>query len=168
MSSLPEPLIYNIIWAVEINQLNKFEMSNQSFQYSITTSKNDNEIFAYLMNPENWWTGLFDETIEGKSKVINDEFSFRAGNGMHFSIQKLIELELDKKIVWLVTESNLSFLDKTNEWTGTRICFDIEKMMGIRPLYLHMMACSRNLTVMAVVQVLGQNIYKIFRNISID
>jgi hypothetical protein len=105
-------------------------MSNQSFQYSITTSRNETQVFAYLLNPENWWSGLFDETIEGKSKVINDEFSFSAGNGMHFSIQKLIELELDRKIVWLVTESNLSFLDNTNEWAGTRICFEIEKNSG--------------------------------------
>jgi hypothetical protein len=27
----------------------------------------------------------------------------------------------------LVTESNLSFLKNTNEWAGTKICFDLEK-----------------------------------------
>jgi hypothetical protein len=103
-------------------------MTNQNFQYSFITSKNISEVFAYVINPKNWWIGLFGETIEGKSKVINDEFSFRAGDGVHYSNQKLIELVADTKIVWLVTESNLSFLKNTNEWAGTKICFNVEKV----------------------------------------
>lgn len=103
-------------------------MANQSFQYSFTTSKNEIEVFAHLINPKNWWTGLFGEIIEGKNNAINDEFSFSAGNGMHYSIQKLVELNVNKSIVWLVTESNLSFLKNTNEWAGTRICFELEKV----------------------------------------
>ena len=102
-------------------------MKNQDFQYSLTTSKKQNEVFAYLLNPKNWWVGLFGETIEGNSKDINDEFSFRAGDGVHYSNQKLVELDTDKKINWLVTESNLSFLKNTNEWAGTKIRFDIEQ-----------------------------------------
>lgn len=101
---------------------------HQNFKYSFTTSKNTKEVFAHLINPQNWWVGLFDETIEGKSEAINDEFSFRAGDGVHYSKQKLITLDTNKKIVWLVTESNLSFLKKTNEWDQTKICFVIEKM----------------------------------------
>ena len=103
-------------------------MINQHFQYSFTTSKNPDEVFAHLINPKNWWVGLFGETIEGKSEKINDEFSFRAGDGLHYSNQKLIALDTNKKIVWLVTESNLSFLKNTNEWAGTKICFDIEEV----------------------------------------
>lgn len=103
-------------------------MTNQNFQYNFSTSKKSSEVFAHLINPKNWWVGLFGETIEGKSEAINDEFSFRAGDGVHYSNQKLIELVTDQKIVWLVTESNLSFLKNTNEWAGTKICFDIEKV----------------------------------------
>jgi hypothetical protein len=102
-------------------------MKNQDFQYSLATKKKQNEVFAYLINPQNWWVGLFGETIEGNSKDINDEFSFRAGDGVHYSNQKLVELETNKKISWLVTECNLSFLINTNEWVGTKICFDIEQ-----------------------------------------
>lgn len=102
-------------------------MANQNFQYSFTTSKKPNEAFAFLLNPKNWWVGLFGETIEGKSDTIDDAFSFKAGDGVHYSNQKLVELDTDKKIVWLVTESNLSFLKNTNEWAGTKICFAIEQ-----------------------------------------
>lgn len=103
-------------------------MENKNFQYGFTTSKKSSEVFAYLINPKNWWVGLFGETIEGKSENVNDEFSFRAGNGVHYSNQRLIELVANQKIVWLVTESNLSFLKNTNEWAGTKICFDIEQV----------------------------------------
>ncbi|MEO8172675.1 MAG: SRPBCC domain-containing protein [Sediminibacterium sp.] len=102
-------------------------MTNQNFQYSFTTSKKQNDVFAHLIDPKNWWMGLFGETIEGKSNNINDEFSFKAGDGVHYSRQKLVELVTDKKIIWLVTESNLSFLKKPNEWAATKICFDIKK-----------------------------------------
>jgi Activator of Hsp90 ATPase homolog 1-like protein len=103
-------------------------MANENFQYSFITSKKASEVFAHLKNPKNWWVGLFGETIEGKSEDINDEFSFSAGDGVHYSNQKIIELLADKKIVWLVTESNLSFLKNPDEWAGTKICFDIEKV----------------------------------------
>lgn len=103
-------------------------MTNQNFQYSFTSSKNTSEVVAHLVNPKNWWVGLFGETIEGKSEELNDEFSFRAGDGVHYSNQKLIELIADKKIVWLVTDSKLSFLKNTNEWVGTKIGFDLEKV----------------------------------------
>jgi hypothetical protein len=53
-------------------------MTNQHFQYSFTSSKNANEVFAFLINPKNWWIGLFNETIEGKSVNINDDIFFQS------------------------------------------------------------------------------------------
>ncbi|MBK8516711.1 MAG: SRPBCC domain-containing protein [Saprospiraceae bacterium] len=103
-------------------------MKNQDFEYSFATSKKASEVFAHLINPKNWWVGLFGETIEGISEDLNEEFAFRAGDGVHYSNQKLIKLVADKKIVWLVTESNLSFLKNKNEWAGTKICFDMAQV----------------------------------------
>jgi hypothetical protein len=103
-------------------------MKEQNFQFSFTSSKSSSEVFAHLINPKTWWVGLFGETLEGKSEDINDEFSFKAGEGMHYSNQKLVEVISNKKIVWLVTESNLTFLNNVNEWAGSRICFEIEEV----------------------------------------
>lgn len=101
-------------------------MKNEDFQYRFTTSKKTSEVFAYLLDPNNWWEGIFGETIEGKSNDIDDEFSFSAGGGAHYTKQKLVTLLVDQKITWLVTESNLSFLDDTHEWAGTKFGFAIE------------------------------------------
>lgn len=103
-------------------------MHSNNFQFSFTTSKSISEVFQHLINPKKWWVGLYNEVIEGKSTAINDVFSFKAGDGVHYSNQKLVQLEPNRKIVWLVTESNLSFLTNTNEWVGTKIGFHLEQL----------------------------------------
>ncbi|HLK27997.1 MAG TPA: SRPBCC domain-containing protein [Puia sp.] len=97
----------------------------KNFTYSFTTSKTPEEVYELLLHIEQWWSGLYDETIKGKSQRINDEFSFKAGGGAHYTKQKLIDLIPNKKIVWLVTEANLAFVKETSEWEGTKIAFDI-------------------------------------------
>jgi hypothetical protein len=97
----------------------------KSFSHSFTTVKSKEEMHSILLNVKKWWSGIYSETIKGNSKKVNDEFSFSAGGGAHYSKQKLVELIPYSKIVWLVTESNLSFLTNASEWVGTKICFDI-------------------------------------------
>ena len=100
-------------------------MSAQNFSYTFTTSKSPNEVFDTLINPKNWWIDLHDEVITGSFEKINDDFIFDAGNGVHHTVQKLVELVPDEKIAWEVTDSKLTFASKTDEWTGTKIGFDI-------------------------------------------
>ena len=97
----------------------------KSFSFSFRSSKSADTIFELLLNIDKWWSGFYSETISGKSRAIDDEFTFSAGGGLHNTKQKLVELIPNKKIVWLVTESNLLFLNDTNEWTNTMIRFDI-------------------------------------------
>jgi hypothetical protein len=97
------------------------------FTYSFNSSKSPEEIFQLVMNIEKWWSGVFEETITGVSQKLNDEFAFMAGGGIHYSLQKLVELVPNKHIAWQVTESNLSFLKNTSEWNGTKIGFNFSK-----------------------------------------
>lgn len=101
--------------------------NNKDFCYQFTSSKNAEEIFPILLDVNKWWKGFYDEKIDGESKELGDEFTFSAGDGAHFSIQKLVEKIPDKKLVWLVTESNLSFLENKKEWENTKISFDLEE-----------------------------------------
>jgi len=99
----------------------------QSYSFSFTSPRPANEIFATLMDIGKWWYGVFDETIEGSSGSPGDEFTFLAGGGLHYSKQKLIELVPGKKISWEIIDSKLSFLEEQDEWTGTKIGFELQQ-----------------------------------------
>jgi len=101
-------------------------MANKNFTYSFETAKKSEEVFGLLLQIPQWWSGLYEETIEGKSEKVNDTFSFAAGGGAHYTEQKVVELVPGEKVTWLVTKANLSFVENTGEWTGTRFGFTLD------------------------------------------
>jgi hypothetical protein len=104
------------------------ETKTSNYKYSFESSQTPENIFETLIDVRKWWVELFEEDIKGNSKTLNDEFTFSAGNGLHYTKQKLIELVPNQKITWLVTESNLSFTEKTDEWTNIKFGFEISKL----------------------------------------
>ncbi len=99
----------------------------KSFTYSFTAEKSPEEVYSLLLNVEQWWSGIYEETIKGESAKVGDEFSFLAGGGVHYTKHRLIELMPNRKIVWLVIDCNLAFIEKTDEWVNTKIGFDITR-----------------------------------------
>ena len=102
-------------------------MKNKNFTTTLIVEQTPEEVFNVVRNVRGWWSGYYSEEIKGDTEKLNDEFSFRAGDGAHYSRQKLIEVIPNKKVVWLVTDSKLDFLEKEDEWTGTKVIFDISK-----------------------------------------
>jgi hypothetical protein len=105
-------------------------MKSSDYHVSITVDATAHEAFKSINRVSKWWT----ENLEGSSQKLNDEFTVRFGN-VHYSRQKLVEVIPDKKIVWLVTDSNLSWLKDKHEWTGTKISFEITEKDGKTQVY---------------------------------
>ena len=97
----------------------------KDFSTTFLVDQSPSEVFKAITDVRGWWHGLYDEEIIGNTKKLNDEFTFRAGGGAHYSKQKLIEVVPDKKVVWLVTDGELSFVEEKDEWKGTKIIFEI-------------------------------------------
>lgn len=95
-------------------------MDNESYATSITVNQTPAEVFAAVTNVRGWWS----RTIVGNSENQGDEFIFEVP-GVHHSTQKLVEVVPNKRIVWLVTEANMTFIKQADEWVGTKMIFDI-------------------------------------------
>ena len=97
-------------------------MAKKDFTTTILADKTPKEIFDAINNVRGWWQG----SIEGNTGKLNDEFIYRMEE-FHFSKQKLVEVIPNEKVVWLVTDSQLNFIKDKNEWTGTKIIFEISE-----------------------------------------
>ena len=95
-------------------------MDKRDYSVSITVDNTPKEVFDAINNVRGWWQGK----IEGSTDKLNDEFTYRVGD-VHFSKQKVTELIPNKKVEWLVTESKINFVVDKDEWTDTKIVFDI-------------------------------------------
>ena len=99
-------------------------MKTSDFTATILVDKTPEEAFNAINNVRGWWTG--EPGIEGSTDKLDDEFTYEY-KPYHYSKQKITELIPGKKVVWLVTESHISFVEDKNEWTGTKIIFEIQK-----------------------------------------
>ncbi|HVW98012.1 MAG TPA: SRPBCC domain-containing protein [Mucilaginibacter sp.] len=96
-------------------------MKNMNYNISIQVGASPSEVFRHITDVPKWWGG---EDFAGSSTQINDEFTIIHAD-THYSKHRVIELIPDKRLVWLVTESKLSWLQNQQEWTNTKMIFEI-------------------------------------------
>jgi hypothetical protein len=95
-------------------------MNDHDFSTTFTVGQTPEEAFAAINRVDRWWS----EGLEGSSDKVGAEFIYRHGDA-HYSKQKVTELIPGKKIVWLVLDSHLGFVEPSSEWNGTTVTFDI-------------------------------------------
>ncbi len=100
-------------------------MTTTDFTTTLLVDQTPEQVFNAVNKPQNWWSG----EIEGSSAKLNDEFTYRYKE-FHFSRQRVVEMIPDQKVVWLVTDSSINFTKDINEWTGTKISFEITEKDG--------------------------------------
>lgn len=105
-----------------------------SYTTTLTIAATPADVYATINDPASWWAtttfvpGVYGE-VDGASSRVGDEFVYRYSD-LHRSRQRVVELVPDRRVVWLVTEGYLKFVDEHDEWAGTRVVFGIGPAAG--------------------------------------
>ena len=100
-------------------------MKKDGFTTSFTVDQNPEQVFTAINNVRGWWSG----EIAGDTNKLGAEFTYRYKD-IHKSTQKITEFVFGKKVVWHVTDADLTFAKDKKEWIGTDIVFEIAKKGG--------------------------------------
>ncbi len=100
-------------------------MNEQSYSTTFLVAQSPQEVFAAISKVPDWWSG---EVVGGTTKV-GDVFTYTVP-GIHFSEQTITELVPGSKVVWHVSDAELTFVQDKKEWKGTDIVFEIAKKGG--------------------------------------
>jgi hypothetical protein len=92
------------------------------FTASFVVDQSPRAVFDAINNVRGWW----GEDVQGTNANLGDEFTFRVQD-IHYSRLKVTELIPNERVVWLVLENHLNFVEDQTEWVGTKISFDISR-----------------------------------------
>jgi uncharacterized protein YndB with AHSA1/START domain len=96
-------------------------MKNRDYHKSITTDVSAEEAFQKISSVNKWWTANF----KGGTKNLNDIFTLQFGKNK-FTF-KVVEVVPNQKLVWLVTDCYMPWLNDKTEWKNTKIVFEISE-----------------------------------------
>ena len=96
-----------------------------SFRTTFTVTQSPQQVFAAICDVRGWWAG----EIEGVTDTVGEEFGYTVP-GVHFSRQRVVELDPGRRVAWLVVDSRLDYLEDKQEWNGTTISFDLVEQQG--------------------------------------
>jgi hypothetical protein len=100
-------------------------MKEKSLTHSIMVDQSPMEAYRAINNVRGWWSG----EIEGETDKLGEVWTYKYKD-FHMSQQKVTQLVPGKKVVWVVVDSYLTFVEDQTEWNGTKIVFDISKKDG--------------------------------------
>ena len=95
-------------------------MEKQDYTATIVVGPTAKIAFGAIKNFRAWWS----EEIEGETDKLNEVFIYHYRN-VHLCKIKLIELIVDKKLVYKVVDNKFSFTKDKSEWINTKLIFEI-------------------------------------------
>src|SRR6218665_3348598 len=112
-----------------------------SLTLSFTVDQPPAEVFAAINDVRAWWSGPPAPTepkIDGRTDVLGAEFGYRVTD-VHYSRFRITELLAPTRVAWLVLDSELTFVEEKEEWTGTTVTFDVSEHGGrTRVVFTHL------------------------------
>ncbi len=91
-----------------------------SFRTTFTVGQSPQQAFDTICDVRSWWSGQ----LVGVTDIVGEEFDYTVP-GVHYSRQRVTELEPGRRVAWLVVDSRLDYLSDQQEWNGTTITFDL-------------------------------------------
>ena len=90
------------------------------------------QVYDAVVHPRAWW----GEAVFGRSVTPGDEFTFEVP-GVHWSRLRVVESS-PARVVWEVVDARIEYVAERDEWTGTRIVFELEPVPeGARLRFSH-------------------------------
>src|SRR5579872_627331 len=94
-------------------------MKALNYHHRFTADVTPEEAFDAINDVKAWWARCF----EGHAEAVHDLFSMPFGKTwVNFEV---IESVPGQKIVWLVTDCNIEFVEDKKEWKDTTVVFEI-------------------------------------------
>jgi len=94
---------------------------DKNFRKAISADITPKEAFKSIANVSKWWTSHF------KGNTVKLNSTFRLSFGENWFAFKVVESIPGKKLVWLVTDCYMPWLDNEKEWKGTRVVWSISE-----------------------------------------
>ena len=96
-----------------------------SFTLVLEFDQSPEQVYRAILSPKDWWQG----EIIGEADKLNATFDYRM-EPFHYSTQRVVELVPTKRVVWQIVASKLTFVEEQEEWTGTKVVFDLKEQGG--------------------------------------
>jgi len=97
------------------------------FSYSFAVKASAEVAMKSISQVNLWWAKNF----KGKSAKLNDKFSvYFGGPGDTFVDFEICQLIPEKKVVWLVTDCNLHWIDDKKEWKNNEVIWNLSEKDG--------------------------------------
>lgn len=98
-------------------------MSNtENLTATVTVDHSPKQVFEAITDVRGWWS----QNVVGATAALHDEFIFtEVGEGIRFARFELTEVTPGRRMVWHVRDCYLNFVDDHDEWTDTKVVFDL-------------------------------------------